>query len=501
MDWLNNTVNIFGHELPLGVIFYGLIAVLMLLLVILVVKRRKAKAIKVIQEPTPINKPSPTNSKEETVVSVKEETKKEPVPEPISKDSRVDELQADLNEIKEKLQESINKLQDKTRLFHVLIPEIRLIEDIEDYNNKGLTTIDLRDTIDRLFEAIGLKETLLSPLMTISQPTIRESNLLNYISEKIEEIDDAYKSKVFKIDHYLMIGCFFAQRGFYDKAKAWYQKAREVNQYHFEPVYNCAVINFKQDKIEEANSELSNILSDNTKEPFPFLLKALILTNNANYEEGLQYFSKSLQCNPLNSDVWYEKGLLLMNLERFKDALDCFENAINTNPRDDRAWQAKGIAHSRLGMQEDAFRAYEQALSIKPEDEESWYGKAIALSYIGLHEEALKSFDFALSINKDNFKASFGKGLALFYLKRYDEALIAFENTININGNYSRAWYNKAIVHCINNQLDETLFSLRKAIELNEKYKTKAQIEEEFQKIRDNEDFKRLCGIEETQKE
>lgn len=502
LDILHNKINILGYELPLGVILYGVLSILIVLLITLIIKRKKSKNKKVVNDTNKTKTPETTTLKEEPVAPVKEQVQPEKTPDSLLKDAKVEELQVTIKELKEMLNESINQLRDKTRLFYLFMPEIKIVEEIEGYTHKGLTTIELRENVERLFEVTGIKDTLLNPLMTVSQPNNRDFALLNYLAEKIETIDNDYKSRVFKIEQYLMIGCYYAKTGLFDKAKEWFKRASEVNQYHFAPVYNKAVLQFKQDKIAEAKEELSKILNDdNSKEPYPLLLKALISCAMANNEEGLTYFTKSLQLNPLNSEVWYEKGIVLISLDRFKEALECFENAINTNPKDERAWQAKAIALSRLGMQEDAYRAYEQALLLKPEDEESWYGKAVALSYIGLHQEALKYFDFAISINKDNYKASFGKGLSLLYLQRYNEAMIAFENTITINSNYAKAWYNKAIVHCIKDEIDETLFSLRKAIELNENYKAKAQVEDDFRKIRENNDFKRLCGIDETKKE
>jgi tetratricopeptide (TPR) repeat protein len=488
LGWLQERVHLWAPEVPVEVLLFSSIGVILLLLLTLFVKAIRGSSKKPAaakgDKRQPVDKP----------LTVAEST---PVNPP-------ETLPPIISNSKEALEEMLNtavkaiKEQFDARLEGLfrLLPELRVINSLEDFKGRGLDTLDLREHIQALLKTAGATETTLEPRSVDRPPNTYKEALIEYIQAKVDEIDNAYMSRVFRPEHYSALGCFYYHNRAFDRAIECFDKAIEANQYNASAWNNKAATLMEQDKEEEALACYSKAIELCPDSPNAWFAKGLILCDRGNHEEGLKAIERAIDIRPIWSEAWYEKGLVLSTQKRYQEALRAFENATIMNPKDERPWHAKGIAHSCLGMHRDALRAYEQAIAIRADDEEAWYGKSIALSYLGMHEEAIVSFDLALSLNRKNYKAWYGRGLSYLYLKQYDYALESFKNVVELNASYCKGWYNKAVVHSVLQDREGALDSLRRAIELDERYKMKAKKGADFSNYQTDQDFVRLWGVE-----
>ncbi len=77
--------------------------------------------------------------------------------------------------------------------------------------------------------------------------------------------------------------------------------------------------------------------------------------------------------------------------------------------------------------------------------------------------------------------------------KQYDKAIEAFEKAIDIDPKEGGIWYNIACAQSRKNNKNRALQCLKKAIGFNkEKYISLARNDEDFDNIRDSEDFRKL---------
>ncbi len=492
LGWLQERLNLWGQEIPIEIPFFIALGLIVLFILIAIVRAKKAKnrrAVEVkVEKNQAVHKP----------LVVAEPTSTEPTytsPAPGSDSKTREALETMLNESIKGLEDSVSARFN--RLYSIL-PELSLVDSLEDFEKKGLTTLDLREKIQMLLNSAGAIETTLEPRSVGRHTKGYREALIEYIQLKVDEIDQAYMSRVFRPEHYSALGCFYYHKKAFDKAIGCFEKAIEANQYNAPAWNNKAVVLMEMDKNDEALECYSKALELSHDSPTAWFGKGLILCDNGDHEEGLKAIEKAIDLRPIWPDAWYEKGLVLSSQKRFQEALKSFAYATLMNPQDERPWQAKGITYSQLGMHEEALSAYQQVLALKPDDEEAWYGKSIALSYLGMYEEAISSFDLVLSLNRRNHKAWYGRGLAYLYLKHYDYALESFKNAIEINSSYSKAWYNKAVVHSTQEDREGALESLKMAIELDSRFKAKARGSEDFSRYQTDEAFIKLWGNDEV---
>ncbi len=130
-------------------------------------------------------------------------------------------------------------------------------------------------------------------------------------------------------------------------------------------------------------------------------------------------------------------------------------------------------------------------IPLKPED---YLYRGVDLHFKGRYNEELKAYDKAIELKPDYAGAWWGKGAALDRLGRHEEALKAFDKAIELKPDDADARYNRACVYSIKGEKGKALSNLKKAIELDKSYKEKVKKDEDFKKLWDDEDFKRLVS-------
>ena len=152
----------------------------------------------------------------------------------------------------------------------------------------------------------------------------------------------------------------------------------------------------------------------------------------------------------------------------------------------------RGVDFFYKSQYELALKAFEKAIELKSDYVDAWSGKGVSLGELGRHEEALKAFEKAIELKPDYASAWYNKGAALSKLGRHEEALKAFEKATELKPDYALAWYNHACGYSVKGDKEKALRDLKKAIELDISHKEDAKEDKDFEKLWDDEDFKKL---------
>jgi tetratricopeptide (TPR) repeat protein len=108
-------------------------------------------------------------------------------------------------------------------------------------------------------------------------------------------------------------------------------------------------------------------------------VKADALYEFQRYEESLECYTKALDLDPANAEVWYKRGELLeIGFEKYNEAIKSYEKAMELNPNMFFALQAKGVCLDSLGKYDEAIVTYEKVIGLykkqleqNPNDEET----------------------------------------------------------------------------------------------------------------------------------
>jgi tetratricopeptide (TPR) repeat protein len=144
---------------------------------------------------------------------------------------------------------------------------------------------------------------------------------------------------------------------------------------------------------------------------------------------------------------------------------------------------------------DEAIACYDLALEMEPGNAKAWFSRGATLAKLQRYNEALESYDKATHIKSDFFEAWFGQGAVLTKLQQVDAAITAYEKAIFIKPDLFIAWFGKARCLAIQGNEEAAIESLQQAIQLNsEKAKEAMKTDPSFDRLRDNELFKKLVA-------
>ncbi len=141
-----------------------------------------------------------------------------------------------------------------------------------------------------------------------------------------------------------------------------------------------------------------------------------------------------------------------------------------------------------------ALENIDKAIELKPDHTIALSNRGAILAQLDLYEDALTACDKAIELNPDYVDAWNNKGVALRNLGRLEEAIIAFDQAIKLKPDYASAWYNKACLYSMEDDKDKALENLAKAVELDVSNKEEAKKEKDFERLWEDEEFKRIVS-------
>lgn len=186
------------------------------------------------------------------------------------------------------------------------------------------------------------------------------------------------------------------------------------------------------------------------------------------YKEAIAALNKVIQLNPNYVLAYVNRGLMNIKLEKYESAIEDYTKAIqlgvdDSNVSINNIHINRGVAYARLNQYELAIKDYDKAIELEPDDSHALMNRGVAYAKLGKFDLSVKGYDRAIELDSDNAGAYFNKACVYTLLKK---------------------------------SVDEILSLLKKAISLDEKFKEKAQTDEDFESIRDNEEFRKLVGLE-----
>ena len=109
------------------------------------------------------------------------------------------------------------------------------------------------------------------------------------------------------------------------------------------------------------------------------MLAALEAHSNNQFQEAIDIYSNLLRMKldqPVRSLVYNHRGMALFALAQYQKGLDDFSKAIEFNEDNVRAWTNRGLACRVLGKFEQSLDNYNRAIDMAPQQYEGYWGRA-----------------------------------------------------------------------------------------------------------------------------
>ncbi|WP_250973236.1 GUN4 domain-containing protein [Anabaena sp. PCC 7938] len=173
--------------------------------------------------------------------------------------------------------------------------------------------------------------------------------------------------------------------------------------------------------------------------------------NNQNYQGAITNYSKALQINPRNAQIYFKRAEIHHQLGNFQDAINDYSQAIYINPKDAYSHNNRGIIYYELGYIDYAINDYEEAIRINPKEAVVYFNLAITyynlneidriyideIGWMDIDEITISYLNQALNINPEFHKAYYVRGKFRFQRGDILGAFEDFNTIIKIEPDYA----------------------------------------------------------------
>jgi tetratricopeptide (TPR) repeat protein len=248
----------------------------------------------------------------------------------------------------------------------------------------------------------------------------------------------------------LSLGLVYFERGYYEQAQAFFQRAVKDDPDSAEPLYGLGSVYLQQNKSQEA------------KDCFE---RALQL--HANYPG-----------TPANA--WINLGILSARAGDLDKAIDLFKRAAQMDPDHAIALQNLGSAYRQKKDWPNAEKALKRAVELTPEDAEANYGLGMVYAQQNDTERAREFLRRSLDVRPDYAPALNNLGIVNIRTGRAEEAIRNFQESVRVAPEYDQGYLNLARVYAIQGEGVKAKAILE---ELLKKHPGNAQAKQELEQL------------------
>ena len=191
--------------------------------------------------------------------------------------------------------------------------------------------------------------------------------------------------------------------------------------------------------------------------------------NDGNISGAISDFSKSIELNPRDADVYYNRGVAKAQLSDYRGALYDYQKALDINPKCTYIYSHRGFSKYYLKDYTGAVLDFTKAIDNDPMDHGSYNLRGLAKVRLNDYNGAISDYTKAIEI-RPNFELNYlSRGDIKFEIKNYKEAISDFSRVIEIDPNSifaSRAFYKRGLSKIEIGQNESGCSDLYKAREL-----------------------------------
>lgn len=187
----------------------------------------------------------------------------------------------------------------------------------------------------------------------------------------------------------------------------------------------------------------------------------IVLSNNGNYDEAINYFDNAIVYDSYNADAWYYKGDAYLKKGDYSQAIISWEKAKSLGYS--ISWLNQAEAFRQQGSYAASVEFYLKATQTESKDLQAWTGLAYAYEALGKEDEAINSYKSGLSIASNDGELTLNLANLLFKKGSFDQAINYYKKADNLGG--SIPWASLANELYLNGNYQYALEFFKKATE------------------------------------
>ena len=129
----------------------------------------------------------------------------------------------------------------------------------------------------------------------------------------------------------------------------------------------------------------------------------------------------------------------------YDTALAEFTRALQADPKDPEVYNNRGSVYTFKGRYDLALADFTKTLELNPRYARAYYNRALAYYYQGNYDRAIADLTKAIELNSKDPEAYNNRGLAYDQQKNYDKAIDDFTMALRLNPKLADAYFNKAV--------------------------------------------------------
>jgi protein O-mannosyl-transferase len=210
----------------------------------------------------------------------------------------------------------------------------------------------------------------------------------------------------------------------------------------------------------------NDVISKFPNSSFAYNGRGYFLFNQANYDEAIKDFNRSVELDPAGAHAYNLRGMVYMNNNRNDEAIDDFNKAIELAPGNADTYVNRGWVFMNEGRNNEAIEDYNKAIELDPDYEVAYNNRGIYFINEKKNEQAIKDFNKAIELNPSYAEAYYDRANVSMLLKRYEEAISFYTKAIAFRDQYAEAYYYRGIAEFYSGRKDSACRDLNQAVRL-----------------------------------
>lgn len=224
-------------------------------------------------------------------------------------------------------------------------------------------------------------------------------------------------------------------------------------------------------------------------------LQAEELKKQKKFEEAVfvETTIEEFEKNSGAENYWINSGISLRYMGKYAEALQCFDKELEVHMNNFEPHFEKGVTLFALGKHDDALECFFKAFEIMFS---RTYGHSTLMDTLKSHKklEEVVASSITDEQKMQQYYLYYYLAITLFELQRYDEAITNFPKATKLFSNDFEIFYDWAKCELMLDNVEKCLELLESAQKINSAVTKLLQIDNTFNKIRDNEKFRILCN-------